>query len=64
MAENVKISLNILPFGQIKLMFSSTEEQSPKKEIPVYTVPVTTNIEKVEILYGDSKEFIIPETTD
>lgn len=64
MAENIKISINIFPFGQIKFMFSSMEEKPAQKERPIYIVPATTNVEKVEILYRDSKEFIIPETTD
>jgi len=65
MAINIKSSVNILPFGQMKLLFSSSEEEFEEKEkIPVYIEPRSTNIEKVEIFYEGSKEYKIPETTD
>jgi len=65
MAENVKISMSILPFGQMKLLFSSMEEKIEKKEVPVYVEPQSTNIEKIEIFYEESlEEYKISETTD
>jgi len=62
--ENIKISMIILPFGQMKLTFSSTERRPEKKEMPVYIEPRSTNIEKIEIFYEGSKDYKIPETTD
>lgn len=65
MVENIKISVSILPFGQMKLLFSSMEEKIEKKELPVYVEPQLTNIEKIEIFYEESlKEYKISETTD
>ena len=32
MVENIKISVNILPFGQMKLMLSSVEEKFGKRK--------------------------------
>ena len=64
MAENIKISINILPFGHMKLTFVSTGEKLEEKEKPVYVEPRSTNIEKVEILYEGLEEYIIPKTTD
>ncbi len=66
MAENIKISINILPFGQIKLMFGlSKEKETENKEHPIYVEPRSTNVERIEISYeGKEKEYKIPETTD
>lgn len=64
MRGDVKVSINILPFGHMKLRFSLYGEKSKKKEIPIYTVPRITSIERVEILYKDQKGYKVPETTD
>ena len=65
MSENVRTSVNILPFGQIKLRFSSTQIKSEEKEMPMYIEPQSTNIEKIEIFYEESlKEYKISKTTD
>ena len=63
MVENIKISINILPFGHMKLLFLSTNEKLEEKEKPVYIEPSSTNIEEVEILYEGVEEYIIPKTT-
>ena len=65
MVENIKISVNILPFGQMKLMLSSIGGKFEKKEKPIYVEPQSTNIEKIEIFYEESlKKYKISETTD
>ena len=64
MSENIKINVNILPFGQISLLFNSSEEKFKEKEMPTYIEPRFTSIEKMEIFYEGSKDYKIPETTD
>ena len=65
MAENIKISVNILPFGQMKLMFGLSGKETENKEHPTYVEPQTTNVERIEIFYeGKEREYKIPETTD
>ncbi len=64
MVENIKISIDILPFGHMKLMFVSTGEKLEEKEKPIYVEPRSTSIEKVEILFEEAEEYIIPKTTD
>ncbi len=65
MAENIKISINILPFGQIKMMYNSPNEKFEEKEMPVYVEPHSTNVEKIEIVYEKTlKEYKVSETTD
>jgi len=64
MVGNINISVNILPFGQMKLKFTSSEGKLEVREYPAYIVPYSTSMEKVEILYGSLKEYKIPETTD
>lgn len=51
MVEKIKISINILPFGHMKLMYLLTGEKFEEKEMPIYVEPRSTNIEKVEVLY-------------
>jgi len=65
MVENIKISINILPFGHMKLTFvlSSEKLEEKEKEKPVYVEPRFTSIEKVVILYEGAEEYIIPKTT-
>ncbi len=64
MVENIKISVSILPFGHMKLMFVSTGEKLEEKERPVYIEPRSTSIEKVEILYEDAKGYIMTKTNE
>lgn len=64
MVENINMSVNILPFGQMKLKFKSSERKFKEGEYPSYIVPYSTSMEKVEILYSSLKEYKIPETTD
>ncbi len=67
MTENIKISVNILPFGHMKLIFSSTEqklETLEREKIPVYAEPHFTNIEKFEIFYKGREVYTVPKTTD
>ena len=65
MGENIKVSVNILPFGQMKLTFNLMRGKFEENEKPIYVEPQSTGIEKIEILYEESlKEYKIPETTD
>ena len=48
----------------MKLELTSSEEEPEEREYPVYIVPCSTSIEKVEILYGGRERYKIPETTD
>ena len=65
MVQNIKISVRILPFGEMQLKFGQSVEIKPaKEEIPMYVEPLTTNVEKVEILYEGGKEYKLSETTD
>jgi len=65
MVENIKISVNIFPFGQMKLTFSSMRGKFEEKEKPIYVEPQSTGIEKLEIFYEENlKEYKIPKTTD
>jgi len=65
MTENIKISVNILPFGQTKLSFNSTEGKLKKREKPIYVEQRSTNIKRIAIFYEDSlKEYKISKTTD
>ncbi len=63
MVEKIKISINILPFEYMKLIFFSIGEKLEEKEKPIYIEPRSTSIEKVEILYKGTKVYIIPKTT-
>ncbi|RLF70643.1 MAG: hypothetical protein DRN40_04140 [Thermoplasmata archaeon] len=65
MVENIKVSVNILPFGHMRLTINSRKEKFEEKEIPIYVEPQLTNIEKIEISYEESlKEYKVSETTD
>lgn len=63
MVEKIKISINILPFGHMKLMYLLTGEKFEEKEMPIYVEPRSTNIEKVEVLYEGGEKYIVPKTT-
>jgi hypothetical protein len=61
----VKVSLRVLPFGSIIYITAPTvppmKEQLP--DMPRYTEPLTTNIEKIEIRYGEGETYSVPRTT-
>ena len=62
----VKVSLRILPFGSIRYEIPSLERPMREKEseeMPRYTEPLTTSIEKVEILYEEGETYSVPKTT-
>jgi hypothetical protein len=61
----VKISLKILPFGNISYEITNLELPIGEKEpeTPRYTEPLTTNTEGVEILYEKSETYLVPKTT-
>ncbi len=65
MKPEVRIFLKILPFGSISYEIPSLERPIEEKEseMPRYIEPLTTNIEKVEILYEESKIYSVPKTT-
>ena len=66
MAPQVKVSLNILPFGSIKLQISGVESPIVENETekPSYVVPVITNVEKVKIhFFEDGETYSVPKTT-
>jgi hypothetical protein len=60
-----KVSLRVLPFGSIIYITAPTvppmKEQLP--DMPRYTEPLTTNIEKIEIRYGEGETYSVPRTT-
>lgn len=64
MVGNIKISANILPFGCMKMTFVLNSEKPGEKERPVYIEPRSTSIEKIDILYEEAKEYMVPKTTD
>lgn len=62
----VKVSLRILPFGSINYEIPSLERPMREKEseeMPRYIEPLTTSIEKVEILYEEGETYSVPKTT-
>ena len=66
MVRDKKVSINILPFGHLKIMFGSGSKklkENKKPVYPIYTEPRSTSIEKVEILYEGVEEYIVPKTT-
>jgi len=54
-APNIKLSVHILPFLQIRLTYNLSGdkevEQKEKKEMPIYEEPRTTGIKEIEIIY-------------
>lgn len=66
MNPQVKVSLNILPFGCIRLQISGAENPvlKSKKEKPRYVEPLITNVEKVDIhFFEDGETYSAPKTT-
>ena len=53
----VKVSLKIVPFGNIIYKTAGLEHPTKKKkpEVPIYVEPITTNVEMVEIRYEESQ---------
>ena len=66
MHPQVKISLNLLPFGSRRIQIPGTEkpEIERKPEMPRYVVPSTTNVERIDIrFYEDGGTYSAPKTT-
>ena len=66
MNPQVKISLNILPFGCIRLQISGAKKNvlDSKTEKPRYVEPLITNAEKVDIHFlEDNETYSSPKTT-
>ena len=62
--EPLKITIQILPFGQRRLNYILGVEKFKEKEhVPVYIEPTTTNVEIIEVRYGKTREYKVPETT-
>jgi len=61
---DVKVNINILPFGQAILKFKYYNLIFNKKKIqePVYAEPETTNVNFITIPLMNS-DYIIPQTT-
>ena len=65
MEPNFKMSVRILPFGSIRYELSGAESVPRQGEVkmPSYTEPITTDIEGIEIRYGDGDNYVVPQTT-
>lgn len=66
MDSQVKVSLNILPFGNISLQISGAENPVAENETekPRYVEPMITNIEKVDIkFFKEGATYSVPKTT-
>lgn len=65
MKSKLKVSLRILPFGNIIYETAGLEQPTQEKEfeMPKYVEHLTTNIQKVEIRYGDDGPYLVPKTT-
>jgi len=65
MEPKVKVSLKILPFGNIHYEIAGQEFSIQEKEsmMPRYIEPLTTHIEKVEIHYEEGETYSVPKTT-
>ena len=65
MNPKIKVSLKILPFGNISYKIAGLEHPIEEKEseMPRYIEPLTTNIEKVDIYYEESETYLLPKTT-
>jgi len=62
--RSINISIHLLPFGHRKLNYIlGGEEPIVKKHPPVYTEPLTTNIENVDVLHSGERQYHVPETT-
>lgn len=61
----VKVSVRVLPFGSVVYETGSLKQATQEKEVevPVYIEPLTTNVERVEIRYGENETFSTPKTT-
>lgn len=65
MKPNVKVSLGILPFGNISYKIINIKAPIEKKEpeMPNYIGSLTTTIENIEIRYKRSEVYLAPKTT-
>lgn len=61
MNSRVNISMNILPFGEMRLEIPGGQKMTErqKTKLPIYTTPLTT-VEKVRL---SSDSFSVPKTT-
>jgi hypothetical protein len=60
----LNINFKILPFGQAAIEMKSGEQIKEEKieQLPVYTVPKTTDVKMIEITFG-GENYIVPKTT-
>lgn len=65
MKPKVKVSIKILPFGSVSYEITGGGHNMEEKEseMPRYIEPLTTNVEKVDILYEGGKTYSVPKTT-
>jgi hypothetical protein len=65
MKQTYKVSIKILPFGSVSYELQDSGEPSVEKKEskPIYTVPMTTNIDSFEIPYSNGETYIVPKTT-
>ena len=66
MTPQIKVSLNILPFGSTNLQISGVEspEVESETEKPRYVQPLITNVERVNIYFlEDGETYSSPKTT-
>lgn len=65
MEPKINISIKFVPSFQFNFEIPKLEDiiENKENEIPWYTRPLTTNIEKIEIRYYDSETYLVPKTT-
>lgn len=65
MRSEFNLSLQILPFGSISIKTLPLEVVEPEREteMPIYTEPLTTHFENIEITYDEVETYTIPRTT-
>jgi len=65
MEPKIKVSLKLVPFGNIQYEIKGLERSIEEKEVemPKYIEPLTTHIEKVEIRYKEGETYSVPKTT-
>ena len=62
--RSIKVSIHLLPFGHVNLNYIlGGEEPIVKEHPPVYTEPLTTNIENVDMLHSGEGHYHVPKTT-
>lgn len=65
MAPKVEVSVNLFPFGSMSYEIAGGGKIGGKKkpDIPIYTEPLTTNIDKVEIRLQEDETYSVPKIT-